>query len=234
MFTFIFDLDDTLYDRTQPLQSALLDFPPAENIPFDVFLKVFTKNSDIAFDRVREGVWSLAESHIYRIKETLAPLGIHINEDQARVFQQTYQHHQQHIELYPAMSELLNFLKEKDIQPLIITNGPAQHQRTKIKNLGLDRYFTQEQVIISGEEGIAKPDVRIFEIAQERFQFQHKDAWYIGDSFNNDIVGASRAGWKTIWLTKDQQIDTPLSPPPTKTVSSPMELKEYILRLVQR
>ena len=28
------------------------------------------------------------------------------------------------------------------------------------------------------------------------------DIWFVGDSFANDIAGASGAGWKTIWLNR--------------------------------
>ena len=185
--TIVFDLDDTLYDRTQPLQKAFLDFDPAKNIPFDGFLKIFTQNSDIAFERVKDAIWTLEESHIYRIKDTLAQLEVTINEGQAQAFQRSYQHHQHHIELYPNILEILDFLQEKKIQTLIITNGPVKHQRTKIKNLGLDPYFKLEQILVSGEEGIAKPDVRIFRQAEERFYFHKNNAWYIGDSYHNDI-----------------------------------------------
>lgn len=229
MDTIVFDLDDTLYDRSQPLEKAFINFYPAKKLTFEKFLPIFTKNSDLAFDQMKEGIVTLEESHIFRIKQTLHEMGIEITDNQARAFQSSYQSFQESIELYSSVIDILEFLREKEIQTLIITNGPSATQRTKFKNLGLASYFKQDEVIISEEVGIAKPDKRIFEAAEKRFHFAKNHAWYIGDSYPNDIMGASNAGWHTIWFNKNNK---PYDHPglPTKTVSSPLELKNYIFQ----
>jgi len=231
MVTVIFDLDDTLYDRTQPLRKAFLHFEPANGLSFDKFLSIFTKNSDIAFDRVQAGHWTLAESHIFRIKETLHEMGISISDVQAHAFQTAYKNSQHHIEVHPFIIEILDFLREKKILTLILTNGPSAHQRSKIKSLGLGPYFKHNQIIVSEEEGIVKPDRRIFELAEKRFNFDKKQAWYIGDSYQNDMIGAYNAGWNSIWFHKDSLHKDNPSILPTKTVSSTLELKTLLIDL---
>jgi putative hydrolase of the HAD superfamily len=228
MRTVVFDLDDTLYDRTQPLFKGFTNFEPARDLSFADFHKIYTKNSDIGFEQFTGGKWSLEESHIFRIKETLHEMGIDISSEQAQSFQASYQHFQHNIELYPSIVEILDFLHERKIQTLIITNGPSAHQRNKIKNLGLEPYFTPNEVIISDEVGIAKPDRGIFKLAEERFHIDRNHAWYIGDSYSADMMGASNAGWNTIWFNKNKELDLHPSYLPTKTVSSTSELKEYL------
>lgn len=228
MYTVVFDLDDTLYDRNQPLEKAFLKFNPANGLSFDSFLKIFTKNSDLAFDQVKDGIWTLKESHIFRIRETLREMEIKISDDQAQVFQASYEDYQQTIKPYPEMVEILDYLQEKEIQTLIMTNGPSKHQRTKIKNLGLDLYFKPNEIIVSEEEGMTKPDKRIFELAEKRFHFNKNNAWFIGDSFDNDMVGAFNAGWHSIWFNKNNKLISHHTHP-TKTVISPLKLKEYLL-----
>lgn len=55
-------------------------------------------------------------------------------------------------------------------------------------------------VIASAEEGVAKPDNRIFEIALERSACLPQNAVMIGDRIDNDIIPARQIGMKTIWI----------------------------------
>ena len=49
-----------------------------------------------------------------------------------------------------------------------------------------------------GEEGVAKPDERIFELAMERADCSPEEAVMIGDRLDNDIAPAKRLGITTI------------------------------------
>lgn len=234
LITVAFDLDDTLYDRTQPLRKTLLDFDTTKELPFHEFNEIFQKNSVFAFDKVTEGTWTLEESYIYRVTETLKEFGIHITKNEAQKFQQQYYENQQKIELFPHIIEILDFLNEKNVQTIIITNGPSPQQRVKVENLGLNQYFTVEQVIVSGEEKTAKPDIQIFESAEARFNLDKTNTWYVGDSYTHDIIGATNAGWKTIWMNhRNQEIDFEADVLPTKTVKSSTELKDVIFDLFE-
>ena len=55
-------------------------------------------------------------------------------------------------------------------------------------------------VIASTEEGVAKPDKRIFETALERSGCKSENAIMIGDRIDNDIVPAKSLGFHTIWI----------------------------------
>ena len=55
-------------------------------------------------------------------------------------------------------------------------------------------------MIASAEEGVAKPDPRLFEIALERASCLPSQAVMIGDRIDNDIIPAKRLGMKTIWI----------------------------------
>lgn len=55
-------------------------------------------------------------------------------------------------------------------------------------------------VVASAEEGVAKPDKKIFEIALERSGCKPENAVMIGDRIDNDIVPAKIIGMKTIWI----------------------------------
>ena len=57
-----------------------------------------------------------------------------------------------------------------------------------------------ETMIDSTVIGAAKPDPAIFQAALERFDLPPRACAYVGDWFDNDIVGAHRVGMTTIWL----------------------------------
>lgn len=82
----------------------------------------------------------------------------------------------------------------------VVTNGPADLQRAKLRSAGIDRYF--QVVVASTEAGVGKPESRIFLAALEVLGVEAADAVMIGDSFKRDIAGARAAGLRAIWLRR--------------------------------
>ena len=68
----------------------------------------------------------------------------------------------------------------------------------RLEKLGLLKYI--DLVIASAEEGVAKPDLRIFQIALDRANCKPEEALMVGDRIDNDIVPANKIGMKTIWI----------------------------------
>ncbi|MDE0013299.1 MAG: HAD family hydrolase [Candidatus Poribacteria bacterium] len=89
----------------------------------------------------------------------------------------------------------------------IITNGAhdehTDSQLSKVKHLGLSERI--QSLTISGEIGVRKPKVEIFKVACERADVLPKEAVYVGDSVQNDIVGANRAGMTSVLI--DRKLD---------------------------
>lgn len=55
-------------------------------------------------------------------------------------------------------------------------------------------------VIVSAEEGVVKPDLRIFEIALNKADCKAEESVIVGDRLYNDIVPANKIGIKTVWV----------------------------------
>lgn len=70
--------------------------------------------------------------------------------------------------------------------------------KARLEQHGILQYI--DLVIASAEEGVAKPDKRIFEIALNRSNCQPGESVMIGDRIDNDIVPAKRMGMHTIWI----------------------------------
>ena len=64
--------------------------------------------------------------------------------------------------------------------------------RNKLERVGLGHFF--ETVVDSAEEGIEKPDPRLFRVALDRLGVRAEDTAYVGDIFKVDVVGARAAG----------------------------------------
>lgn len=91
----------------------------------------------------------------------------------------------------------------------IITNGAADEaldsQYTKALRTGLlDRV---DSFLASDAAGFRKPDPRIFALALERAGVAPDEAFYVGDSIRNDVVGANYAGMMSVLLWR---VDEPL------------------------
>ena len=93
----------------------------------------------------------------------------------------------------------------------IITNGAhdehTDSQLSKVKHLRLSERI--QSLTISGEIGIRKPKVGIFEVACERASVLPKEAMLVGDTIENDIVGANRAGITSVFINRKSDVLTP-------------------------
>ena len=70
--------------------------------------------------------------------------------------------------------------------------------KERLEQHGILKYI--DLVVASAEEGVAKPDRRIFEIALERSNCRPNHAVMIGDRIDNDIIPANALGMRTIWI----------------------------------
>jgi putative hydrolase of the HAD superfamily len=229
MDTIIFDVDDTLYDQLQPFKVAFeKQFKYVTGVPIDKLYIASRKYSDSLFDQSEAGTISLLELQTHRIMAACQDFGIEIAYQEAIDFQETYLGEQKKITLFPEIELLFNALHKRNKQLAILTNGPEQHQSMKIHQLGLTRWVPKENLFISGAIGYAKPAPQTFEIVEKRLNLKKDTTVYIGDSFDNDVVGAKQAGWHAIWMNHRQK-DTPRSVfQPDKILQTPKELLDLV------
>ena len=190
-----FDLDDTLYEQTAPFRQALLTIQSVSNEQIRRIYKSFRIRSKELFFRHQNKEISFEAMQIGRIQLALKDHDILIMDEEALRFQAAYQRGQYEISLSDTLVEILDYLKSRDVRISLITNGPYEHQLKKIRSLGLGKWIEEKDMIISSAVGISKPDERIFHMVSE-------SGLYVGDSYENDVIGAKKAGWDVIWLNK--------------------------------
>ncbi|MBL1229772.1 HAD family hydrolase [Enterococcus sp. BWB1-3] len=198
----VFDVDDTVYDQQVPFYSAVKKiFPTFPNEEIPKFYIRFRHHSDSVFEKTTSGEWSLAIMRFYRLAESLKDFGwSSLTEKESCAFQQVYEDELGNIQMHPEIVRVFDYLKGKQIPLGIITNGPTDHQYKKIKQLKIEAWIPSDNIFISQSTGFQKPQKEIFDLTAKQMQLDPQTALYIGDSFENDVVGAHNAGWHSLWL----------------------------------
>ncbi len=166
-----FDVGTTLVDESKAKEHRIWDAIEGTDISYD---QVYTQAIQLA----KQGD---AES----LKSVLKSLGLSI----------TPWHREDEV-VYPHAVGCLARLHGKYKIGVIANQSLGTEDR--MSQYGLSPYL--DLVIASAEEGIAKPDLRIFELALERANCLPENAVMIGDRLDNDIRPAKRTGLKTIWI----------------------------------
>ena len=98
---------------------------------------------------------------------------------------------------YPHLQEALSSLVEQGLILSALSDFPVAR---KLETLGVDRYFTYRSC--AQDTGYLKPHKEPFLHMAGLMGFDPSEILYVGDSYRKDMVGAKRAGMKTILLTK--------------------------------
>lgn len=98
--------------------------------------------------------------------------------------------------VYPQAAECLSELHKKYKIGIITNQSPGTTDRMKAYGL----FPMLDLIVASAEEGLEKPDIRIFQLALEKAGCRPDEAIMIGDRIDNDIVPAKKAGMMTIWI----------------------------------
>lgn len=98
--------------------------------------------------------------------------------------------------VYPEAEECLRKLSKKYKIGVIANQTFGSEER--LEKFGLLKYINL--VVASAEEGVAKPDLCIFEIALSKADCKAEEAVMVGDRLDNDIVPANKIGMKTLWI----------------------------------
>ena len=98
--------------------------------------------------------------------------------------------------LYPDAKEVLQKLRQTYKLGVIANQDYGTEKR--LVNFGIRSYI--DLVIASAEEGVEKPDLRIFQLALDRADCKPEEAVMVGDRLDNDIIPANKIGMKTVWI----------------------------------
>ncbi len=221
----LFDLDDTLLDRSSAYEATYGEFYSLH--------REISDNADL--DDEMEFFWSLS------------PHGTTDAQDAARQLMKRWPQ----IELEPVEFEawffntlakkakvidgaldLIHVLNDAQFPWAVVTNG-KKFQVTKMQHSGLVDVIPFS--IVSRLFGADKPDPRIYNEAVRRLKLsydgiddiQPSEILFVGDNPYTDITGAAEVGMKTAWVRVSEQYPDD-APKPDIEIGSVVELRELL------
>jgi HAD superfamily hydrolase (TIGR01549 family) len=109
-----------------------------------------------------------------------------------------FQDYVQSLKLRPNAKKILEKLKPHFALGLVsnFTYAPVIH--VGLRKLRLTEYFNS--VLVSQDFGWRKPSQKVFQEILRRLKIDDDEAVYVGDSPEEDIIGAQKVGMKTIFI----------------------------------
>ena len=220
-----FDIDDTLYDLSEPYRRAVAEFfGPDLNVSLDDLFVRSRIRSDEAYELVLAGERPVEYMHVYRVQKAFGDFGIEVSRDNAIAFQRIYEKYQEQISVSDAVRALIGDLLAIGYPVGIISNGDSEHQWNKICALGIPELIARENIVVSGDIGHCKPEVEAFRACEEKLGVAPELCWFVGDTYENDIIGALGAGWRCIWFNRRSRTLDLTDPRPDLEVRTEAEM----------
>lgn len=126
--------------------------------------------------------------------------------------------------LYPESAGLLRACRRRGLKVGVVTNGPSLLQHRKLDFSGLRPLL--DVAVVSGDEGVQKPEAEIFRRAAARIGVSPRCCAYVGDHPVNDVRGALAAGMVPVYIHATDRLGTP--PAGVTTLSHIRELPELL------
>ena len=103
----------------------------------------------------------------------------------------------------------LQALRDRGYRIALLSNNDSR-LRNIIQDLGIASIF--EQIFISSEIGLEKPNPKIFKYVEKEMNASAEEILHLGDSYSRDFEGAKGAGWSALLfgkpkIEKDQILD---------------------------
>ena len=134
---------------------------------------------------------------------------------------------------FPHVAEILNGLKERGAGVYLVSNAQACFTRDELDELGIAHLF--DGILISSDAGVKKPDTEIFSIAFDKFSLDKNECFYVGNDLHDDVLGASSAGLKTVYIETEQSGRYPdLSFVPHYEVKTHEEMRNLLFELAEK
>lgn len=219
-----FDLDHTLWDFDK---NSMLAFKRVFKkfkitIEFDAFLKIYEPINIEYWKKYREDKVSKENLRRGRLIDSFNYFDLIYSTEKideiadAYIQELPFDNH-----LFEGAVEILDYLILK-YKLHIITNGFEEVQHKKLKNSGIDHYFST--VTTSEEVGVKKPNPKVFLTALNKANSFPTQSVMIGDSLEADILGANNIGMQTIFYNyRNESISKKI-----KSIDSLLEIKNYL------
>lgn len=223
----IFDADETLFDfkksEREAFKNTMLEF--GINYDENYHLKIYQDINTAIWKEFEEGLITQEKLKIDRFKRFSDALKLDLNPEALAKAYTNYLADGSF--LFDGAEELIKDLKQH-FKLSIVTNGLSKVQNKRIRKSIIANYF--EDIIISEEVQVSKPNPKIFELALNNLNIKDKSkVLMVGDSLSSDIKGGLNFGIDTCWFNPKKLINNK-DIKPTYEVSTFEELKNLLIK----
>ena len=222
-----FDLDHTIWDFEANSRQTLAEIYSSLGLQqrgvddLERFNKCYLVHNEKLWDRYRKGFIKTEELRWKRMWLTLLDFKIgdeKLAREMGVLFLDLLPTRKL---LFPHAIEILQYLAQKNYTLHLITNGFEKTQHAKLKNAGLDLFFSN--VITSEGSNSLKPHKEIFDFALKKAKAAPSESIMLGDDIDVDIAGARGAGLDQVYVN---HLNKPLPAiKPTYTIAHLKELE---------
>ena len=222
----IFDMYETLVTLFDGPVYLATQMAEDSGIPEDDFLALWRQTEDdrtlgkITIDEVIEGILKkydrYTEEKVNRIMDK-----------RIRYKKEVFDH------LHPEIIPMMETLRLSEIRTGLISNCHSEEAKV-IRESILFPYF--DAVCLSYDEGIKKPDPRIYMKCLNKLELTADDCMYIGDGGSNELVAAKNAGLfpvQAVWYLKEGTLQPAKRMPEYIQAETPMAITMLIRTMNQ-
>ena len=204
----IFDIDGTLVDHHLAIEEGIEEFYEEffsdSEISLGEFKEIWEEEHDKNVDKYLDGEITFEEQRVLRVKGVFERAGKNIDDKTAREYFDFYlDAYERGWELFPDVLDCLDNLDGYRLA--VLSNGDSSQQRQKLRDTGIEDHF--EEVVISGDIGIAKPEKPVFDEIVDKMEVEHGECVYVGDSYGADFVGADNAGMYACLIDRELDVE---------------------------
>lgn len=107
----------------------------------------------------------------------------------------------EYVRCYPGTAEMLAALKKAGKKIYLLSNAQRIFTEYEIRTLDILKYF--DDVLISSDHRVKKPDERFFQVLLERHPMEKERTLFIGNDSRTDICGAKNVGLHTYYVNSN-------------------------------
>lgn len=198
-----FDLDHTIWDFDRNAEESLLELYAQYELhklgleSAAQFIATYTENNHSLWAQYHLGQITKEALRAQRFSKTFIDLGLHPDHIPPQFEVDYVNLTPTKKNLFEGATKVLTYLQQK-YSLHIISNGFKESTLKKMEVCELNCYF--QNIIISEDVGVNKPDKAIFEYALDKAAARKEESIMIGDSIEADIRGAQAYGMKAIFF----------------------------------
>ncbi len=132
--------------------------------------------------------------------------------------------------VYPRIINAIKSLKRHDCKVYLLSNAQACFTLEELKKSGLDTLF--DGIIISSQESVKKPSEEIFNLLIDRYGLDANDCVFVGNDMYDDVLGASKANMRTVYIKTKQSSKRKVDQKPTFIARNFAHLSDILISLL--